>query len=313
MKLNFKELKYKNFGNCLEITNGYIKLIVSLEFGPRVLNFSSIDAKNIFFEDDEKAFSIKSPETETIFGNEDKDVFYLRGGHRMWVSPETWYTYYPDNDQVQYEVVGDRVIFIQKRQRINEVKQKLEIEFRDKNLVSVKQIIKNKDSIAKEMSPWSITVLKGPGLEIIPMPQNESGFTPQRHISIWAYGAKANDNRMYLGDKFASLRFDIDNFEAFKIGMKVVDNFALYMTDDSVFIKQFIFNKNYIYPDNNVNYETYTNGKILEMETVGELKKLNPQEELEHLELWSIYKNEDGVPDMVDESEYARIVKKYLK
>ena len=311
MKLKNTEINYKTLGKCLEITNGYLTLIISLEFGPRVLSFHSVDADNIFLEDEEGKLFITSKETVSIYGEE--NIFYLKGGHRMWVSPETWYTYYPDNDKVHYDIIGDRLIIHQPHQNINDLKQTMEIEFKEKNLVQVKQIVKNTDNIPKLISPWSITVMKGPGLEIIPMPKEDMGFLPQRHISIWAYGAKANDPRAYFGDRYASLYFEKDNFEPFKVGFRVTDNFALYMADKSVFVKRFIYDKNITYPDNNVNYETYTNGKILEMETVGELNEIFPEETTEHIELWSIHPNEDKIPERNSENDFDKIVKKFVE
>ncbi len=311
MEFKCQEVNYLEFGKCLTITNGFIELVVSLEFGPRVLSFKSKEAKNIFLEDDKKAFFISYPETVSIYG--DKDIFYLRGGHRLWVSPETYYTYYPDNEPVSYDVIGNRVILYQPVQKITKVKLTMEIEIQDKNKVMIKHIIKNKDRINKKIAPWGITVFKGPGLEIIPMPKNDTGFIPQRHISYWGYGAKANDARIYLGDKFSSLQFATDKFAAIKIGFKVIDNYALYATEESVFVKRFIYDKSCVYPDNNVNYETYTNGKILEMETVGGLVDLQPGEQVEHDEFWSIYKNDSGLPKTKSEKAYQSFVDKYIK
>ncbi len=309
MKLEHKEIDYKGFGKCLELTNGFLHLVVSLDFGPRVLSFKSLEAKNIFVEDDKKKFFITSPETEKIY---DGNIFYLRGGHRMWVAPETWHTYYPDNDPVGYEIEGDTAVFRQPPQDHGTVEQVLSISFRERNLVSVKQTIKNIADHDQIMSPWSITVFEGPGLEIIPMPLEDNGFIPQRHISFWSYGAKITDERLYIGDRYSALRFITDAFKPIKIGFRVTDGFALYMTDKSVFVKRFVYDEEKIYPDNNVNYETYTNGKILEMETVGEIKTLSPGETSSHEELWNIHKNETLVPADFDEDRLEEIVEEYL-
>lgn len=309
MKLEQKVITYKGFGKCLELKNGFLRLVVSLDFGPRVLSFSSEEAENIFLEDDKLKFFITSPETEEIYG---KNIFYLRGGHRMWVAPESWHTYYPDNDEIKYEIYDNVVIFRQPPQDHNTVEQVLEIKFRGKNSVSVKQIIKNIASVSKLMAPWSISVFEGPGLEIIPMPEKDNGFIPQRHISFWSFGAKITDERLYIGDRFSALRFRKDRFKPLKIGFRVPDGFTLYMTRKSVFVKYFVFDDKIAYPDNNVNYETYTNGKILEMETVGEIKTLSPNETISHEETWSIYHNDFSIPKIFNEDQMEEIVKAYI-
>ena len=45
-----KEIEYKNFGRCLEMSNEIIRIVVTLDFGPRVICYSFIDGENIFLK-----------------------------------------------------------------------------------------------------------------------------------------------------------------------------------------------------------------------------------------------------------------------
>ena len=49
--VSYKEISYKNYGKCLEISNGAIDLLVTLDVGPRIIRFGFCGEKNMLFED----------------------------------------------------------------------------------------------------------------------------------------------------------------------------------------------------------------------------------------------------------------------
>ena len=56
------------------------------------------------------------------------------------------------------------------------------------------------------------------------------------------------------------------------------------------------YNDSVTYPDNNVNFETYTDKNILELESLSQIYDLAPGESAESIENWSLYKA-NGTPD----------------
>ena len=62
-------------------------------------------------------------------------------------------------------------------------------------------------------------------------------------------------------------------------------------------MKRYVFDSKATYPDFNCNTEFYTNGDMLEVETLGPLAKLPAGQSVEHVEHWFIHKV------AVDESE----------
>ena len=65
------------------------------------------------------------------------------------------------------------------------------------------------------------------------------------------------------------------------------------------------------YPDGGMSFETYTNALMLEMESIGELKKLNPGETLTHTERWEMV---DSVEcDLSTPEGIEKAVKTYIK
>ena len=152
---------------------------------------------------------------------------------------------------------------------------------------------------------------KGPGLEIVKLPDNESGFNPQRYYSFWDFGAKNNDPRAYYGDKYFALRMEPGNLSPFKVGRKVNEGTLVYLTEDLAYVKKFDRLDDLPYPDNNVNYETYTKDLFMELETLSPLTELEPEQSVTQTEIWELIKFEDSIPTENNEIEFDRLFKKY--
>ena len=118
-KVTVKEIDYSTFGKCLEISNGIVKVIATVDIGPRIINYSFVDGENIFFEDTNREIVNTDPQLE-VFGKGSE--FHIRGGHRLWISPEAKpKTYYPDNEPVAYEITDNGVILTPPKQRWTQI------------------------------------------------------------------------------------------------------------------------------------------------------------------------------------------------
>ena len=66
--ISIKEVKYKNFGKCLEISNDIMEVYVTVDIGPRIIKCNLKGRENLMFEDVERNFS---NDVSSMFG-EDK-------------------------------------------------------------------------------------------------------------------------------------------------------------------------------------------------------------------------------------------------
>ena len=66
------------------------------------------------------------------------------------------------------------------------------------------------------------------------------------------------------------------------------------------------------YPDYGVSFETYTDKGILEIETLGVLKDVQPNEKVEHIEHWELKKADISV-DRFNEDEIQDFVEKFVE
>jgi len=80
---------YLSIPNCVQIDNGSANVIISTEFGPRILYYALDGGENILGWHPEAA-------VETEFG-----IWKPYGGHRLWLAPENMpISYTPDNGKV---------------------------------------------------------------------------------------------------------------------------------------------------------------------------------------------------------------------
>lgn len=119
------------------------------------------------------------------------------------------------------------------------------------------------------------------------MPDRKTGYLSNRVLSLWDYSNMA-DPRVTWGKEFITLKQDTAAETPFKLGINNEHGWAAYLLDGVAFIKRYTHDGSVTYPDNNVSYESYTCDKFLEMETVGELKEVQPGETVYLEENWEL-------------------------
>ncbi|HHW48643.1 MAG TPA: hypothetical protein GXX14_08530, partial [Clostridiaceae bacterium] len=141
------------------------------------------------------------------------------------------------------------------------------------------------------LSLWALTVMAPGGKEIIPQITGGDKYLPNRMLSLWPY-TKLNDPRVYWGEKYIMLKQDTAVTYPFKIGLPNKDGWAAYVNNGHMFVKRYQHIEGVTYPDFSASsYETYTINWMLEMETLSPLVMLEPEESIEHTEVWSLYDN----------------------
>ncbi len=301
MSVKCYETEYKNFGKCVCIENGKIRLIATIDFGPRIIFFGLCDDKNVLLEDTERNFSEDNGE----YGK-----WYTYGGHRLWCAPELKpETYFPDNDPVQYAFKDDTLTLTPPATPFGK-QYIVAVKMGAANSVSVENKIINTSDKPAMFAPWSITALTTEGIEIIPLNKEETGFLPNRTMALWSYD-DLYDSRFRLFNDAAILSQSTSTSKAFKVGFNVTDGYVGYACKDRLFIKTFGRYTDVRYPDYSCNFETYTNKYFLECEVVGEYREYQPGEEAVISETWKVFPFDRAVLPL-DESA-VKIIEKYAE
>ncbi len=303
--VNIKQITYNDFGNCIEISNETVKVIVTVDFGPRIINYSFLNGENILFENPDRSFNESASKEK--YGS----PWYIYGGHRMWTSPERFdRCYYPDNEKVDYEILPNGVHFIQRYHKVCEIQCEFTVTMADAcSDVKIEHKLTNHSKNDLDAAIWGITALSSGGMEIVPQPTTDTVFDPNRKIVFWSY-VKIADERAKWGERYLALS-QKDSDRNYKIGINAEHNFAMYLNHGDLFVKKFDLVKGGTYPDGGVSFETYTNKMFLEMESLGEYKTLKQGESSFHSEYWSLHKCD--VQKEFDEDAFDLLVKKYVK
>ncbi len=270
---------FKGWERNLRLANEHLELIVTLEVGPRILSLSPRAGRNIF-----KVFEEQS-------GSGGEAQWKSRGGHRLWLAPETLeVTYYPDNAPVAYENEGEAVLLsappeatgFQKQLRLTLHPQEARVE--------IVHRVTNIGAQSRRLALWALSVMEAGGVAIVPQPprgQHPRDLLPNRALILWPY-SDLRDPRLHLGSRFITLRQERGR-EPFKIGLAGETGQAAYWLDGTLFVKRFAFQADAVYPDMGCNCELFTNEKMLEVESLGPLHTIEPGEVVEHREEWRLW------------------------
>lgn len=288
---------YGGWADNLKLSNGQIELIATLDVGPRLIRFGMVDGQNFFAElPDEMG---KTGETE----------FVLRGGHRFWHAPEVMpRTYAPDNAPVSADIIDNfSFCLTPPAESENGIQKQLEVRMAaDANEVTVTHRLTNIGPWEVSLAPWALSVMKAGGMEIIPMPEQRphaGNFVPEAAVILWPV-TDMSDARIHWGRRYTMFTQDTAR-GPMKFGMSQQLGWAAYLLNRQLFVKYFDYLPGATYADLGCNFETYSDERLLEIESLGPLAPLGPGESTEHIETWRLF---DNIADVSDEDSIARVV-----
>lgn len=310
---NTEYVDYAGF-KCLQITNGKVKCLVTVDVGPRIIYYGF--EENILFVDEKREIFKEGEFFDTNYKKGER--WYIYGGHRLWKSEEDWYTYNCDNYPVEVQHTTSGARFSSGIQKCTNLQFELQVDMNEDGSLIVTNKITNKGSKPQNISAWGITILAADGVEILPMPDEQTGFLPNRTLTVWQY-TNLDDKRLSFIGKYLKLKqVEIESNSAalgrdtaLKIGIKNTAGFGFYVNKGMVYIKKTDYKADKIYPDNNSNFEAYTDSRVIEMESLCPLETIEQNQSVVHVENWNIKKT-DGEFSLESESEIDEFVKKYV-
>lgn len=278
-----EKIQFENFGNCVRLANGEIEIIVTADVGPRILFYGSSGSENVLGLHPQA-------KVETALGE-----FKPYGGHRLWIAPENMpNSYAPDNSPVEYEFdeAENSIRLIQTIEPQTKTRKEITVTLDEKKSgVSINHKITNCGAETIEIAAWALTVMREGGVCEIPnepfAAYGAKTLLPVRNLALWSY-TDLSDSRWEFTSDFIRLRVDENKSEPQKIGVLNKQGWAKYKIGNLEFTKRFDFVENAIYPDLNANTELYAAGSFVEIESLSPLRKIAPNESIEHTERWEL-------------------------
>jgi len=225
-------------------------------------------------------------------GVETSEGFWkIYGGHRLWSSPEAKPRSYSLDDQpVKIDVGEDYLTVYGSPEEKNSIQKEITIKAGPDSSVQVIHRIKNIGRWPIKMACWAISVMRRNGFAIIPIEPakvDAEGLLPDRHIALWPY-TDISDERLTFTGEYIFVKQDPKAKRPLKIGVNANPNWAAYWVEGLLFLKQLQVEKGE-YPDFGSNVEVYTNPEMLELESLGSLKVVDPSSVIEHVETWRVF------------------------
>jgi hypothetical protein len=281
--VRIEKIVYKGWPNSYRISNGEIELVVTSDVGPRIMRFAFLGGQNLFKEYPEQ------------LGKSGEPDYQLRGGHRLWVAPETLATSWAlDNVPVRIEIEGGVLEATEPVEPATGLQKQLVIRMAPSGCsVEVLHRIKNTTPWVIEFAPWAMSMMAPGGTAITGFPprgKHPEVLLPTNPVVLWAY-TDLSDSRWRLTRKYLALRQDPKISEPQKLGGFNPKTWLAYLLGTDLFLKQTSVDPTRTYPDFGCSFETFTNADMLEIETLGPIAKVPPGAVVEHLEHWSLHKN----------------------
>lgn len=287
---------YAGWKHNVRLANGEMELIVTQDVGPRIIRFGFIGGPNLFGE------------IRGQLGKNGEREWQIRGGHRLWVAPESKKrSCEPDNRPISIRDIPGGIQTFQKAGPLG-IEKSMKITLAPRGTaVKITHTLTNRNRTPFDLSVWSLTVMPRRGVAIIPLPAKISHtkrLTHNQNWSLWGY-TDFSDPRWTLGSRYLQFRQDPAR-SANKLGIAQREGWAAYWLDKTLFVKKFKRIEGAAYPDGDVNFETFANEDILELESLGPMVTLKPGGSAQHEEIWTAFRN---VPNCRTEADLDRHVR----
>ncbi|MEP6716437.1 MAG: hypothetical protein ABJC09_12775 [Terriglobia bacterium] len=286
-----EKIAWAGWPNCYRIANDEVEIVVTSDIGPRIMHYSFQGGRNFF-----KIF-------ESQKGKSGEPDWQTRGGHRIWVAPETRErTYAPDNGAVSIEIRGTTLVATQPVELLTGIRKQLVIDMAAAGTeVTVLHRLQNTLPFAQTFAPWALSMLTPGGTGITGFPargRHEDHLSPTNPLVMWAF-TNLTDKRWTFLEKYLVLRHDPAAPVATKLGHFNPDTWGAYLLGSELFLKRYKADPSGTYPDMGCSWESFANADMLEIETLGPLAEVAPGDWLEHTERWSLHRD-ITVPEWTD-------------
>ena len=271
LSISIKEINTEELGHCVIVSNERLQIVVTIDYGPRIVSVTKYGLPNLIY-------------------NERDTEFNRCRGHKIRLTVERpSKNVYFDNSAVIYSPLEDGVKFVQTVLEPMQLDLSMDIMLGDdsENLMIVHSVI-NKSKEAVKLSIYTETPFLHDGFIFIPQSNVSETDRPDRIITLWN-GTKWTDERLFIGDKYISVRGNED-FPKLKIGTNNTAGQCVYINGSNSFVKHYIHNRTALYPFSHCSTYITAHKNFLSMQTASPFYIIDPMEIARHIENWSFPK-----------------------
>lgn len=267
--MQIRQTIFENHASCYELTLNNQRMVVTAGFGPRILHLDIDNGRNILFVDHERKLH--------------RQDWFIYGGHRFWVSPETEATYNPDNAPCQVNQ-GNDIFTVTQYDVLSKLEKSITISARNDRF-HVTHTLVNRGDLLYTGALWALTCVLPEGTVFFPW--GSVGDWDIKKIQYWQkWPGQISDigSSQYVQGK--DLFLIRPTGEKGKVGTGGYEGFIGVTNQNYTFIKKYARDPAGNYPDDNCAIECYTCQDFIELETLSPLYTLQPNVPYRHNEEW---------------------------
>jgi hypothetical protein len=275
MGLTIETTAYGRWDKAYRLALGDVVMVVVTEVGPRILSLTVGGGPNLLFVDDDLSLSRGAGE----------GAWYIYGGHRVWISPESEASYAPDNTPCSVYFDGDRLDVLGPVDQATRLQRRLSVYAREGRFV-VESAVRNAGDTLFLGAAWAITCVVPRG--VVTFPWGTGGRWDQKTITYWNrwmdHGSDIGSNQWRPG---ADLFRVYPSGEEGKVGANSPEGWVAQCRRDATFVKS----RSWApadYPDGGCSLEVYTCDQFIELEMLGPNQYIYPASEAVVVEEWTI-------------------------
>ena len=281
-------------GEAIQLATRAIELVLPTAVGPRVASLRSRTGRagNLLLE---------FPADESRYHG-----YYLRGGHRLWHSPEDIVrTYQPDDEPLAVKLLPRGVALTQPTESRTGLQKGIRVELLGERTVKLTHTLTNRGLWPVECAAWALTMLRPGGYGVLPLPPKgdhaRGDLLPTYALVPWTFTDLSlpvwQARRDFIGIDVARAP------SAQKLGLTHYPGWSAYWRAGTTFVKYAAPIAGARYPDLGCCFEVFTNGAVIELETLGPLAPLAPGQTSRHVEYWGVL---DGLPKPDTDARFAQ-------
>lgn len=269
---------YSDMGRMLWLEQDDIQIGIALDYGIRVRHLSIKGMENLYYHQP----------ADLSDGLNTADAWKIRGGHRMWITPECDDSYYPDDVPVSYTLKENGVLIVQETEPALKIQKTLEITFQPDGTVHLLHNFYNRNDHPIDGASWGVNSLDGSGSIYIPFTREGYGYAPRRVVSLWGQTSMADPRLTFEPDCIRAQYKPLEEY--FKMGVYCLEGYAVLESKGQRLTIGFDAPPLESLPDRGCNFELYMHKLFLEMETLGPIQHLEPGQSASHRETWKLEK-----------------------
>ena len=271
-------IKETSRGRVLWLSDDHAEVGLALDYGLRIIHMSCPGMETLFYEQPaDLADGFTTPEGWKLYG-----------GHRLWMSPESDLSSYPDNAPITYTLEENSVLAVQEPDPWLGIRKSLRITFLD-GRVPVDNIMENVSDPEIVGASWGVNTLAGGGTARVEFPNHGVGDgCPHRVVSLWGRTNLHDERIRFTADSLTAVHAPLNQY--FKLGLYCHTGVATYENKGQRFTLTFAAPPLAQLPDLGCNFELYMCSQFMELESLGITHTLQPGESMTHTEYWKLKK-----------------------